>query len=43
MYLSSADGSKVFRVREEDDIIVSDEFVELDRTLGCVCLEIRSS
>ena len=40
--LGSADWSVVFRVREEDDPIVTNEIVEVDGTIGRISVEIRS-
>jgi hypothetical protein len=40
--LSCADGCVVFRVGEEDDPVVADELVEVDRTLRGLGLEVGS-
>lgn len=38
--LGGADRSEVLRMREEDDPAIADEFVEVDGSIGCVCVEV---
>jgi hypothetical protein len=42
-YLSGANGSKIFRMREQDSPSITDELMKFDGSFGGICLEIGGS